>query len=775
MEKISLNNSIVLAPRSLQGEFLKKKEDNPELDFYLFTLEEIEECFDYIADDRLLLFLLRKGYSLDYSYELLPILKSVGLYKVDSKFNEFKLLQKEAIGLGLLKENEYANFEFVNKSIYVKGYFNRQYIEKVLNRLGVKEIIFDSVQTSNKPLIHQFDDVYEELHYIFNNICSEIDKGKDINDIYLVGARSEILPLIKEFGKQYNIGIPDLSSNSLIDLSFVKNALYIYEKEGLDTVNEYLNSIDDINLILVKKAFNQLSIFEEKNKNINLLKDYFALTSSHKKVFKNVINISSSYVFPENASVYVMGFALGSFPRGKEKENVLIPDSLLLELGKCSSFDKYIEDQKACVNLITSDNVKLISFSSNILGTSCTISSLKDMLELKVTSDNNLDFEYSNSKGLMLAASLLDLKREYLFIDDRLNYLEDCLNASSVCASYKNNLNHVVAVESDKSLYFSPSSLKSYYYCNFKYFIERVLKIGEGKETFFLEIGNLFHAILEDHYKNGLGFDESWDKNFDEINKRYPFTETEKILLIKLKEEMKSERDYILEMDNNLPSLRVEAEKEIKGNVKNCKNVSICGRIDKTLYYNINGINYYFVIDYKTGSERFDESLVDYGLSLQLPIYVYWLKENQGEDYNLAGLFISPLLSITPLLDDKTIEENRRTALKLKGLFINKPSATLPFKDYIVSYNLNKDGEHYAGKSKYTSFKSEKELDELAKKAEKKIIEAAEGLRKNDFSINPKFISAKLNSCSNCPYMNLCYREESQYVYLDNSGKEENN
>ena len=56
-------------------------------------------------------------------------------------------------------------------------------------------------------------------------------------------------------------------------------------------------------------------------------------------------------------------------------------------------------------------------------------------------------------------------------------------------------------------------------------------------------------------------------------------------------------------------------------------NSSLSGRIDLI----ISNDKYFSIIDHKTGDNKFDKRLVEYGLSNQLPIYYLLTKDSQSE------------------------------------------------------------------------------------------------------------------------------------------------
>ena len=79
--------------------------------------------------------------------------------------------------------------------------------------------------------------------------------------------------------------------------------------------------------------------------------------------------------------------------------------------------------------------------------------------------------------------------------------------------------------------------------------------------------------------------------------------------------------------------------KELNLNTK--INAVIKGIVDKTIIID----NNVFVIDYKTGtSDKIDRKTFEYGLHIQLPIYMYLL-ETVNPELNVAGIYLQHILT----------------------------------------------------------------------------------------------------------------------------------
>ena len=85
---------------------------------------------------------------------------------------------------------------------------------------------------------------------------------------------------------------------------------------------------------------------------------------------------------------------------------------------------------------------------------------------------------------------------------------------------------------------------------------------------------------------------------------------------------------------------------------------------------------------------------------------------------------------------------------------------------FVKSVKLTKSGDL----DKRSKTINDQTIDTLTALTEQKIREARESIRKGEFFINPKWIGSKNVSCRYCPYTDICYRRNSNFV---NPGNQE--
>ena len=77
-------------------------------------------------------------------------------------------------------------------------------------------------------------------------------------------------------------------------------------------------------------------------------------------------------------------------------------------------------------------------------------------------------------------------------------------------------------------------------------------------------------------------------------------------------------------------------------------NFYINGYIDKLIYTEIDNVIYSAIIDMKTGGTKVDNTLFEHGLNLQLPFYIYLLKNDPKDlrfvNSKILGIYIHNIL-----------------------------------------------------------------------------------------------------------------------------------
>ena len=182
------------------------------------------------------------------------------------------------------------------------------------------------------------------------------------------------------------------------------------------------------------------------------------------------------------------------------------------------------------------------------------------------------------------------------------------------------------------------------------------------------------------------------------------------------------------------------------------------GIIDKLMYKEEDNQTIVALIDYKTGNTSIDLNKTIYGLSMQLPIYLY-LSQNMGlKNVKIAGFYLQNIIN----------KENDENNLKLNGYSTSNKDILEKFDNsyenskMIKSMRTKTDGEFY----NYSKTLNEIEMNNIIKLVDQKIEEAANNILEAKFNINPKKIEGINVGCEFCTFKDICFKKEQDTIYL---------
>ncbi len=183
------------------------------------------------------------------------------------------------------------------------------------------------------------------------------------------------------------------------------------------------------------------------------------------------------------------------------------------------------------------------------------------------------------------------------------------------------------------------------------------------------------------------------------------------------------------------------------------------GIIDKLMYKEINDETIIAVVDYKTGNTNIDLNKAIYGLSLQLPIYLY-LAQNSGlKNVKIAGFYLQNIIN----------KENDENSLKLNGYsttnkkILNYFDSSYESSNVIKSMRTKSDGNFYS----YSKTLNETEINNLIKLVDEKIEKGIDNILNANFDINPKKINGINIGCEFCKFKDICFKKEKDMLNLE--------
>lgn len=772
MIKIDNDKVILVVPNNIKKRVLNEISlSNRIQDIKIMSLEEIRDKYYFTYDDRSYQFIHDKYH---YQYDIIKIILD-NLYYVSDNSNSYNMnllrdIKKSLISNNLLIFDEGFIEYLKNREIVVYGYsYINKFMMRMLNDLKslteVKIIDEELLMYQNND-VYEFNSIEDEVHYVINKIASLLDSGIKIDKIKIVNLNEDYLPVINRISKLYGIEIAYdneiILGNTLIGKYVINNYPNLAKIEEAFDFNNALNT----------KIYNQI-INIINNININDL-EYLSYILNNTSIKKNSGIECTSLLdnqFSDDDYIFLVNFNDGSIPSIYVDEDFLIDkDKSLCGIDTSYDFNKIIY-QKTIDKIKSIKNIyityKLYSNSGEYLKSNL----VNDMnLEIKHINiyDNNIS--YSKQYDKLELARMLDQYTKYNVIDKNLDKLYSN-NTEIKYRTYDNTFKGIDKIKLytylNKSLTLSYSSLNNFYLCQFKFYLDNILKIGKHDKTIDTTIGNLYHYVLEKYYKDKIDPTISINRFIkdNDLNRHELFIiENIRDEIIFVVNDIEMKRKYI-SLNNFLLENRIEIDKSKKD-----FNVKFKGFVDKIMYEKINDITYVSVIDYKTGDVSFDINKIIYGLDLQLPTYLYLIKfSNLFSNLRFCGFYLQKILYPKFNYDSsKTNDQLKHDYLKLNG-YSNSDIDTLKLMDsnYVDSNIIKSLKMTSNGFSTYAKLINDENIDRIIDVVDQRINDLIDKVTEAEFIINPKRIDKNNISCTYCKYKDICYHTENDIKDLE--------
>lgn len=731
MEKIYIVNDLV------KKDYILKNKDEKVL-----TKKEFINKYYYNYEDSILK--IMNDYNKNYE-----VAKEMFKYLVFTNENNAKT--EKLKNLLEIKNNLIENKSFKN---YVKEqeliFVNIPH-SKLLNEIGCfnnKEYL----DKKNFYTVHK--NITEEVIYVFEKISELINNGVLLNDIKII-YNDDYDNLIKRYAKFYSINMEEE-----------------IELNGTKILQDFLNNLDETSSF--EKSFNLIknkSIFKDKilkliNRSIssydfNIQKEIFKELAKNAKIsikYKEMLEKVDITYQGENKHIFILGFNDSYYPKIKKTKDYISEEEKNL-LNIPNSSDEVIE-QEEMFKIFISNNQNLY-FSVTINNNYKLSRYIKFNFEEKEKEiTNNI---YSSLAHKLELSKKLDKYYKYLEKDKTLDKYYSSFNKEY--NTYSNKYNGSIKITDPISL--SYTSMNTYIYNPFAYYVERILKVSPYKDKFYMKTGSFFHKCLE-------------LEDYDEALKEFDFNNFENEYVDRVKDEILIDIDFIKEYH------KVNNFKDIKKEIDLVKNIGIDkfeGKLDKLI---INK-DTFIIFDYKkkisTASITIDK--LNYGFNLQLPIYIYLVK-SLYPNLDFGGVYLNYLILDNYKLTDKdkvipNYIDKKNESLKFYGFTtseidrIEKVDNDYLSQKYLKNLSFTKT-EEISQKSKILSDIDIKNIVDSVDIIIKKVIEE---IKNGKFDItNKKLNNQILDTQSNYLYKDISFATEEDIVditdkpYIDRSNNE---
>ena len=431
-----------------------------------------------------------------------------------------------------------------------------------------------------------------------------------------------------------------------------------------------------------------------------------------------------------------------SYPIVK-KDITLINDKEKEYLGINTTYrENQIEEEKL-IKFISSHSKLHISYKNKVGKNEFYPSLLIDKLNLvKEKGVVNL-LRGSLNASVLLTSFSKDKERNFGVKDEYFSSLDENL------VNYKTYSHHFEKFDelnNKGNMSISYSSINSYNKCPFMYYLDKVLALNDFKTTFDMELGSLFHLILERSAKEDITLEDillECDNKFSKPEELFFARKASNNLyqLIQLNQKMIEEN----------PSLKVVCEKKIS--ILLDQYTTLLGYVDKIIFSEKDKV--LMLVDYKTGNEVFDERKIRFGLSLQLPIYSLLLDEYY-QDYDQMGIFIQ---SVIPSEEDYRLNGIMKKDISRIKIFDQEFGLPTYSSKYFAGAKINKDGEFISSKA----LLEEEAWNKVILESKEQVINTISKIRQGEFFISPIVMVDENNSspCLYCSHRSICFKEKS--------------
>ena len=720
------------------------------LNVKFMTLNQFIALYIFDYDENTVTYVMNK-YNIKYEVALVYI---KNLYYIEDKFYNVKKLdflvnlKKELENKGLLKYNNLFR-EYIKKiDIYIYDIRMGKYELDLFSGLDYKYV--EKKREKYDHIIYSFNTLEDEVEYVAVNICKLIDSGVSPSKIKLINVDSSynntLIRIFTLFGLRVNIS----NSSSLASFKYVKDFINLYSSNSLeyavsciDKNNFLYDKVVDVINKYIKYDNRELIIYKLKNTNINSYN------------YDNGIDIVDylEYDFSNDEYVFMLGFNDGLVPNSY-KDIDYITDNIKSYVNLDTTKDKNINLRKDILKVI--NDIKNLTITYKLRDTKKTFYASSMCTNFSVM-PGKIDYlvSYSDVYNKIKLTRSID---EYIKYGNKSEIFDILYNNFRVnYNSFKNEYTLINRVMDKLTL--SYSKMQIYNKCAFRYYLSDILKLDIFEENFSTVIGSMVHYVMEKCLSNN---DMDSNKYVDEFldgrvlsKKEMFFLDKYRVCIKELLEQTVLEKEYGEYND---------ALFEEKIVVDYGDNIKFVGIIDKILYKEIGDNTYVTLIDYKTGNDDISLKYLNYGINIQLPIYLYLSNYLNFRKILYSGFYLQKF-NITDK-DYRLIGYSNSNIDILSVLDNNYDNSKI-----IKGMKTLKDGSF----SSYTKVLNNDEIDKIKNITKDKIEEVINNIRNNKFDINPKVDGDKNIGCDFCKFKDICFVKKKNRVMitpLDFGGEE---
>ena len=760
------NNKIVILNDYAKKSFIKKI--NKLINVKVITLNELKRKYYFDYDNKAIYFVSNK-------YNCIPEIAKIYIENTyfisdinTKKINFLKDIKKELDANNLLTYNELFKEFLKGKDIVL---YNLKYVDKFYKNIFKELEKYSNITNYNDSNNESIKELYkannseEEIAFVCSSITKLIKSGVNINNIKLANVKSEYEFIIRKTFKLFNIPINLPSYETIKSTSLVIKFKELYNNDiniTIDKLKEHINTKEENDIF--KSIINIVNSYLWCN-DFELVKDMVFNDIDNIKTprekLKNAVEIIEfkKELVNDDDYIFLIGYNEGSIPVNYKDEDYL-SDYEKEKLGISTSFELNDNAMNEIKDSIKNIKHLIVTYPNHNLSSEIYISSSYEK-ELFNERELNISYNESNNYNKLRLVSEKDENSKFGTITKDLiklsSHYKD-MKYSSFDNKYKQIDKYKIKEYFKNGLTLSYTSMNDYYMCSFRYYLDYILKVNKYEDTFEATVGTIFHKILSMCFESNIDIIRTYESEIEKSN--YEFSESEKFFLSILKDELILVIETIKNQLSYTQLNKSMYEKEIIIDVDKNLHIKFKGFIDKILYNEFNGQTIVAIVDYKTGNPNLNINNSIYGLEMQLPIYIYLIK-NEIKDVKIGGFYLQKILN------NITDKEKKLDSLKLQGYtnsdldIIDKVDSSFNDSKIIKSLRTSSKG-FYA----YSKIINDEEIDILNKIVESKIKEASINILDSMFDINPKEMNNEVIGCKYCKYKDICFMKPKDTITL---------
>ena len=695
-------------------------------------------------------------------------------------------------------KNQLIKKEIIEQYRYLKQLLKNKRVLSTLDNSDLNEEALRVLKTYTKvdkiPVTLKNAVIYEGSFNRFEDevihLAMRLRQSSSLKGQTIVVTHDDYQPIIERIFKQFEIPFEWMKGSPILSYPQVQKFMTKLSDDSKDiqkSIEEALIDFKEHDLPIMRRLYvkivqiiNQLApYYTQPDKFLRYLKYRLEETRFKLGSFDGAISIGmlGDLIVSDFATLHVLGCSEGLFPSLiKPYDTLSNAEREELGLSTIETVNQF-EKTRLKNHLMSIDKVYL-SYSEKGNSEVFYRSHFLDEINIERASKGfpNIVFEeqpFSKRYDLMYAKELYDLQdqsnHEIPLLRQFYHWFKDDLRPHN--PQFKKLSQATINQIHGRNLSMSYSKLNTFYKCQFRYLMDYILKIDEPMETLAIDIGQLFHEVLEKYYHEETLSDSLLETTLQGIIQREKrdYSDREWFFLRHSYPSLKTVFNVIKEQERVSDYQVLEREIAIEKNYQiKDKVIRFSGVIDKLLVRYDKDITHVIMFDYKTGKPTLKINHSYYGFDSQLVFYTVLLKQyfNQ-KPYALNGFYEQLVYPKPPKYQQgKTKEEQIKDALKWVGYTVSdqnevrKIDPNVDEDSMIFGMRLKNDGDFYSTVKTYPRSL----LDPLSTHVEKKIVQAVEKILEGDFKINPKRnqVSKDL-SCAYCQYNDICYKRYEDY------------